>query len=94
MGPTDARDDADVAFDRWLRAGLHARYGAIAAAPVPQNLIRLAQNHQATGRATPATLSRFWDAGDTAPAFGLAMAVLVSGLLWAALAGAARTLWG
>ena len=94
MGPTDARNAADAAFDGWLRASLHAHYDAVAAAPVPYELIRLVEDCQATGRVLAAAPFRAWGAEDNAPAVGLAVAVVFSGLLWAVLAVAGQTLWG
>jgi hypothetical protein len=94
MEPIVARNAEDAAFDKWLRADLRAQYGAVAAAPVPHDLIRLVRDHQPTARAAPAPPSRSWGAEDNAPAVSLAVAVLVSGLSWAMLAGAAQTLQG
>ncbi len=56
MKPADAVGVVDAAFDRWLRTGLRARYGA--AAPVPQDLVRLIQGYPGARRATPAAPRR------------------------------------
>ncbi len=93
MGPTVARNAADAAFDGWLRTSLHAHYGAVAAAPVPHDLIRLVQPRQATGWAVAAVPSRSREAEGIAPARGLAVGLLLSGLFWAGLAVVAQTLW-
>ncbi len=94
MGPAVAMSAADAAFDTWLRMDLHTRYGAVAATPVPCDLIRLVQGYQSMAWPVPAMPSGAWGAEDIAPARGLAVAVLASGLFWAVLAGAAQTLWG
>jgi hypothetical protein len=84
MKLTDAGDVADVAFDEWRRTGLHVRYGAV----------RLTRDRRCTSRAAPAARSRPRHTEDGNPALGLALAIVVSGLFWAALAVAARALWG
>lgn len=89
-----AGDVADAAFDRWLRMGLSAQHGAVAAAPVPDDLIRLIQDcRPERGQAAPAPPSRPVDARDASPASGLVLAVLLSGLFWVSLATAARAFW-
>lgn len=40
------RDDIDPAFDRWLEQGLQNLYGAVAAEPIPEELIRLIEEHR------------------------------------------------
>lgn len=93
MGQAASRNAADAAFDAWLRMGLRAHYGAVATAPVPGGLIRLAQDCLAKGRIAPATPFRAWGTEHLAPARGVVVGVLLSGLFWAALAASARTLW-
>lgn len=40
--PAGSRDDdADRAFDLWLRNGLHKLYDTVASEPVPDELLRL-----------------------------------------------------
>lgn len=91
MKPIDARPEADAAFDKWLRRNLRARYGAVAAAPVPPDLLRLARCGDRAGRAPPAARP---DAESGDPALGLALSVMLSLLLWAAIAAVARWVLG
>jgi len=88
MKPIDAGDAMDAAFDRWLRMDLRARYGAVAAAPVPHDLLRIIQDRRHTRRTAPAAPSRPRTMPDSDPVRGLAVALVFSGLFWTALAAA------
>ena len=93
MKPTDARDAMDAAFDKWLRMDLLARYGAVAAAPVPHDLLRLTQDRRRhTRQAAPSTPSRPRATEDSDPIRGLMAAFVLSGLFWTALAMVVRAL--
>ena len=94
MKPADTSDVVDAAFDRWLRTGLRARYGAVAAAPVPRDLVRLTHGHPGARRATPAAPPRRpWAVEDSDPIRGLVVAFVLSGLFWTAVAVVVRTFW-
>ena len=93
MTPAHAGDAVDAAFDKWLRTGLRDRYGAVAAAPVPYDLMRLIQDRRYADRAAPAAPSRSRGEDDGDPIRGLAVAFVLSGVFWAGLAVVVRALW-
>ena len=41
--PGEAGDKADLAFDLWLKRGLHQIYDDVAREPIPEDLLRLIQ---------------------------------------------------
>ncbi|MBD0276317.1 MAG: hypothetical protein ICV73_30890 [Acetobacteraceae bacterium] len=90
MRTVNSEDAMEIAFDSWLRTALHARYDAVAAAPVPLELLRLVQGEADASRAASAVVFRPQSANDSDPAFGLAMAGGISGLFWVGLALALR----
>lgn len=46
--PDKKAEDGDIAFDLWLRRGLHQLYDTVANEPVPDELLRLIEEDRAT----------------------------------------------